>query len=218
MIEAGYEVANCMRVMARSGTNVVADVLRGNGDFVEWDHYPPDDVFDPESRSQYYFHAHPPASRALADYGHFHTFLRQGKADTSASRTPGNEVSADEAISHLIGISVSREGAPERLFTTNRWVTGETWQSADKVVAMLDQFSIDLSLPSWPLNRWITGIITLFRPTIVTLLEQRDRAILDWSRRNPGIDVYEDRRLEILSHAGISVERQLKGLMKRVAD
>ena len=53
MIEAGAEAAECMRVLAKSGGNLVGEVLRGNGEFYELSHYPPDDVYDPESHAQF---------------------------------------------------------------------------------------------------------------------------------------------------------------------
>lgn len=47
LIEAAAEVLDCMRVLAKSGSNLVAEAL-GTHEFTEWDHYPPDDVRDPE--------------------------------------------------------------------------------------------------------------------------------------------------------------------------
>ncbi|MEE8172364.1 MAG: hypothetical protein V3T62_05480, partial [Alphaproteobacteria bacterium] len=41
--------------------------------------------------------------------------------------------SGDDALSHIIGISMDAKGMPIRLFTTNRWVTGEAWYKARDV-------------------------------------------------------------------------------------
>ena len=46
MLEAGEEVVRCQRVLARSGENVISELL-AERDFFEWDHYPPGDVYDP---------------------------------------------------------------------------------------------------------------------------------------------------------------------------
>ena len=47
-----------------------------------------------------------------------------------------------DEVSHLIAIAIDFRGEPIRLFTTNRWVTGETWYRAEDVTRMLDRFVI----------------------------------------------------------------------------
>jgi len=68
-------------------------------------------------------------------------------------------------------------GAHIRMFTTNRWVTGKIWYAADDAGVMLDSFLIDHAQPSWPVNRWVSGMIRHFRPQIVALIQARDAAI-----------------------------------------
>jgi hypothetical protein len=215
LIEAAAEVLDCMRVLAKSGSNLVAEAL-GTHEFTEWDHYPPDDVRDAESHAQYYFHAHPVSDKREADYGHFHTFLRAkgmpgGIAPPQVPPQTAKEL-PDEPICHLIAISMTREGLPDRLFTTNRWVAGDTWYAAPDVIKMLDRFVIDLSRPSWPLNRWLTAMLVLFRPQILQLLHERDERIAAWQAEHPDVEVYEDRRLEITSSRKISIEEQIHSL------
>ena len=129
---------------------------------------------------------------------------------------PGDEKwpSGDDALSHIIAISMDPRGYPIGLFSTNRWVTGETFYKAEDVIAMLDNFSMDLLYPSWPVNIWITSTMKLFRPQIEVLLKQRDSSITDWQKENPGIDVYEDRNLEITSQLNIDVDEQLDTISK----
>lgn len=212
---AAIEVVDSMRVLTKSGSNLVAEVLGGR-EFIEWDHYPPDDVLDPESHAQYYFHAHPPGDSREPDYGHFHTFLRgQGIPEGVApAPVPPNTAKASpgEPICHLIGISMTQEGLPDRLFTTNRWVAGDTWYAASDVIRMLDRFVIDLSRPSWPLNRWLTAMFVLFRPQIEQLLHERDARITAWRAAHPEQEVYEDRRLEITSALKISIEQKIRSM------
>jgi hypothetical protein len=150
-------------------------VLRGHGTFYEWDHYPPGDVYDQETHSQYYYHTHPVELRG-GEHGHFHTFLRP-KGMPKGVRP----------------ISMDRAGYPTRLFTTNRWVTGEAWYDAEGVIRMLDRFEIDHARPSWPTNRWVTGMIRLFRPQIAALIHERDQGVARWAAQHPGENVYEDR-------------------------
>lgn len=216
MADAALEAVDCMRVLAKSGSNLVAEVLRQD-EFIEWSHYPADDVYDPDTHAQYYFHAHPPGDRQWADYGHFHTFLRSkgmppGVQPAPALIDPPATDGDSDPICHLIAISMTREGLPERLFTTNRWVTGETWYRAADIVTMLDRFVVDLSRPSWPLNRWLTAMLVLFRPQIEQLLLERDRQIERWKLQHPEVDVFEDRDLEITSSVAISIEDQIRYL------
>jgi hypothetical protein len=221
MVEAGQEVARCSRVLAKSGDNIVSEMLRGQGTFYEWTHYPEGDVYDFESHAQYYYHAHPLGERP-GEHGHFHTFLRQ-KGMPKGVRpalvrgfVPPPE--PDAALGHLVAISMDDHGNPIQLFTTNRWVTAEVWYAARDVIAMLDRFTIELARPSWPVNRWITAMVRLFRPQIEVLLLERDRVVAEWQRRHPKVDVFEDRRLEVASALEITVEGQMQrvlGALKR---
>ena len=221
MAAAGAEILECGRVLARSGDTVLGEVLRGASGVSEWAHYPEGDVYDPLSHAQYFYHAHPPGQRMTGEHGHFHTFLRpRGMppgvrplmlpelAIADAPAAPAgpavppapqpNQGVENDALSHLIAIAVDAEGVPLRLFTTNRWVTGETWYAAADVVAMLDRFVVDLARPSWPLNRWISALFRLFRPHMAALLQARDDAVMSWRRRHRGkVHVFEDRRLEV---------------------
>lgn len=63
LADAAAEVVDCMRVLEKSGSNLVLEALAGH-DFVELEHYPPGDVRDPETHSQFYFHAHPGIAHA----------------------------------------------------------------------------------------------------------------------------------------------------------
>jgi len=211
MLDAGREVRDCMRVLAKSGGNVVAELLRDTATFYEWDHYPKGDVYDRATHAQYYYHAHPEKERP-GEHGHFHTFLRpagmpRGIKPLPAAGAPPAEPNA--ALSHLIAIGMDRFGAPVALFTTNRWVTDETWYRAEDVIRMLDFFEIDLAQPSWPVNRWIGAMIPLFRPQIEWLVKKRDEALAAWHKKKPRANVYEDRGLDVASEMAIDVERQI---------
>lgn len=216
MAEAGNTAVECMANLHRKGRNLVAEVLRGHGQFTEWEHYPTGDVNDCASHAQYYFHAHPPESRDDPDYGHFHTFLRSGGIPSGVTPAPVPDLALPanqpDHVCHLIAISVTREGFPERLFTTNRWVTGDIWYSATDVIAMLDRFVIKSGSPSRPLNRWLSAMFVLFRPQIEQLLIVRDRAVDVWQMMHPEQNVFEDRRLEITSSVDISLQAQLAAL------
>ena len=213
MLAAGEEILECYRVLKKAGLNIVGECLKDQGTFYEFDHYPKGDVYDDETHSQYYYHAH---RSEAGEHGHFHTFLRNKgmPAGIHCAKYDGDEVwpSGDEALSHLVAISMDRYGYPTNLFTANRWVTGETWYHGEDVIRMLDVFEMDHAYPSWPVNRWITAMMRLFRPTIEGLIRERDAALEAWQRRHPDKDIYEERELELTSITPISVETQITAI------
>lgn len=219
MLAAGEEVIRCMRVLAKSGDNIVSEVLQGQGDFYEWDHYPKGDVFDPETHAQYYYHAHHGVKKR-GEHGHFHTFMRAAgiPLGSNPASDPGLIVSEDseKRLCHLIAIGMDSFGSPISLFTTNRWVTDETWYDGPDVIRMLDYFEVELARPSWPVNRWITALLDFFRPQIEMLIEQRDKSVADWNSRGRE-NVFEDRELEIVSEIAVSVNTQLDHIHEALA-
>ena len=222
MAEAGHEVVEAHRVLAKTGDNIVGELLRGHETFYEWDHYPPGDVYDRETHGQYYYHAHAVEERFEDEHGHFHTFLRPAGMPPGIAPlpVPGYKPPEDpkDALSHLIAVAMNPAGFPFRLFTVNRWVTGEVWYAADDVSAMIDHFKIDHAQPSWPVNRWITGMVGLFKPQILELLRARDRAVAAWRENGGAEDVYEDRDLEVTSFMDISVEDHVRAVAKLLLD
>lgn len=212
IVEAGEEVMEIERLLAKTGDNVVGELIKGAETFYEWNHYPDGDVYDPETGGQFFYHAHP-AELRVGEHGHFHTFLRPSGMPEGMAPAPLPDLEPpgdpNDALSHLIGISMDEWGRAICLFTTNRWVTGEVWYGAPDVIAMLERFAVGHTQPSWPVNRWITAMVRLFRPQITALIEARDEAVRRW-RSKANSDVYEDRALEITSFRRISVEDQVR--------
>ncbi len=212
MAEAAEEILECYRVLEKTGTNTVAEVLAGQGTFYEYDHYPRGDVYDAETHAQYYYHAHRPDA---GEHGHFHTFIR--KKGIPDEMTPviveGDEPKPDDdVVCHLVAISMDAYGFPIGLFTTNRWVTDEIWYQGDDVCRLLDRFLIDHTYPNWAVNRWISAMIRLFKPQIRRLIAERDRAVTAWADSHPGENVFEDRDLEVTSSMAISVDDQIAAI------
>jgi len=155
MLAAGEDVLSCQRALEKGGLNIVGEVLRGQGTFYEWTHYPEGDVFDRDSHAQYYYHAH---RSAPDEHGHFHLFLRKAGMPDGIGPAPHAGSTQDwptgeGQLSHLVAVAMDSHGWPIRLFCTTRWVTGETWYRAEDVVRMLDRFVVDHAYPSWPVNR-----------------------------------------------------------------
>ena len=215
---AAREIEACRRVLRRAGETMVARLVRTEGPPEAWQHYPRGgDVYDPASHAQYYFHRHEDAAGG-GEAGHFHTFLRPAgmPAGLVHQGMPAAAV-ADGAPSHLVAVAVAATGDPVRLFTTNRWVTGEAWYPAAAVEAMLGRFVIDREHPSWAVNRWLTALFRLYRPEMGLLLRTRDEALRRWQLAHPDRDALEDRELEVASTIRIDLDQRLGEIERALA-
>jgi len=210
MQAAGEELLDIYRVIAKTDDNIVGLLLKQSDTFYEWDHYPKGDVYDPGTHSQYYYHAH---RGATGEHGHFHTFLRAKGMPDGVLALPLERDEpwprGNDALAHLIAVSMDQFGVPTHLFSTNRWVTGETLFGAQDVIGMLDRFEMDLIWPEWPVNRWLSAMMVLFRPQIEVLLHRRDAVLNSHMLARPGDDVLEDRDLEITALTRIDADRQI---------
>lgn len=213
MAAAGESLKENLRLLTKSGHNPVGRCLENQGVFYEDAHYPKGDVYDKESHAQYYYHAHRPES---GEHGHFHTFVRARGMPANMKPVPykgdGPRPKGKDAISHIVAISMNRPGMPIGMFTTNRWVTGESMYSADDVIRLIDRFSIEQSYPCLATNRTLTSLLQLFKPQIAALLRLRDDTLVAWIQQHPDRDVYEDRELEITSIIDINVDRQISAV------
>jgi KaiC/GvpD/RAD55 family RecA-like ATPase len=219
MAAAARTVSAVERLLAKTGDTVVDEVLRGEGAFYEWRHYPSGDAFDPETGGQYYYHAHPHDERPR-EHGHFHVFLRPSTGDLTAGRTDrrrrGSGPQTFDRPSHLVAVAMDRTGAAIELFTTNKWVTDESWVSATEASRLLRRFAVTHARPSWLLNQWLDGLIRMYRRDIEALLAERDRVVADRRRRRPDHDVLEDRGLEVASFMGIRIGDRIKEIERRL--
>jgi hypothetical protein len=229
MERAAAVLADCRERLAASRRGILAEVAPDGGaqnadELVDWRHYPEGEVYDPASHAHYFYHVHPADRRPPREHGHFHTFLRAegmpagvvplvlpeaavAEAAPPPQGAPLKRGARDE-VSHLVAISLDAQGEPFRLFTTNRWVTGETWYRAGDVIAMLDRFAITGATPRALRDRWLVAVMQLFRPQIAALLRQRDETVMA-RRRRQRANVLEDPRLEVTSSLEIDLGAQL---------
>jgi hypothetical protein len=228
--EAAAALRRCRAELAACGGSIVREATGGADAIVDWRHYPESDAYDPLTHLQYFFHRHAapagPRPPWPVECGHFHLFLRgEGFpagisplvfADSAvAAEVPPAPQSAPLSrgrraeVCHLIAIAVDAAGAPIGLFTTNRWVTGETWYRAEDMIRLIEQISFDAVRPATLLDRWIAALVRLFAADIALVLQRRDRAILDWRWRRPRRNALEDPQLEITSHAAIDLDARL---------
>lgn len=213
MAKAGEAVNECQRVLDKASSNIVGQCLTNQGTFYEFDHYPSGDVYDNETHSQYYYHSHRPEG---GEHGHFHTFLRaKGMANGLKPIDYKGEAtipSGKDALAHLIAIAMNKPGQPISLFSVNRWVTDESFYTAQDTIAMLDSFKMDHTFPCLALNQWITAMVALFRPQIEALLLERDKTLKNWAATHMGTDIYEDRDLEVTSFLPIKIGDQIAAI------
>lgn len=213
MRQAGKTVSECQRVLDKASSNIVGQCLANQGTFYEFDHYPSGDVYDGETHSQYYYHSHRPEG---GEHGHFHTFLRKKGMPKGLEpidyKGKATIPSGNEALAHLTAIAMNKPGQPISLFSVNRWVTDETFYNAQDTIAMLDSFKMDHTFPCLAVNQWITALVILFRPQIEALLIERDKTLKNWAALHMGIDIYEDRDLEVTSFLPINIEDQNKAI------
>ncbi|MCR6670548.1 hypothetical protein [Devosia ginsengisoli] len=184
---AAQEAAFCERLLAKSGENVLRETLR-DAPVAAWEHYPPGDVFDPESGGQWYYHCHLPPADDI-EHGHYHCFVRPD--------------GAQGPVHHLIAVGVDAYGKLHRLFTVNQWVVGDTWLDAEPTIALLPRFDMELAKPSYLVNRWLTAILRQYQPEIAQLIRDRDAKLASHAGEGDIRAAREDRSLEVTSSLNI---------------
>ena len=203
---AGRQVREIESDLKARGGNVVARLLADAPEgFYEWDHYPDGDAYDPESESQYFYHAHPADQRFPSEHGHFHTFVRPYGL---RHLLPGGDTPPPTALTHLIAVSIDIQGQATRLFTTNRWVTAERWYPAATTVQLLANFQMAGDHPAPEVNRWLTALLRLYRADIAALMTARDSRLA----AGGGIvteGALDDRALEVTSLQEIDVPARI---------
>lgn len=185
--QALREIAFCEAILAKGGLTVLSEIFEGVSEVSAWEHFPPNDVYDPQSGAQWYYHCHP-AAEGSVEHGHFHCFIRpQGP---------------DGPIHHLAAIGVDRDGRPLRLFTVNQWVVDDDWADASATIALLPRFDLQMPRPSYLVNRWLTAMFVAWEPQIAELIRKRDR-VLAAHVAPDSTATGQDRALEVTSELRI---------------
>lgn len=220
MKAAAVRLCEIQKDLAMKDSSVVAEVLQDAPEFYEWDHYPPGDVYDSISHSQFYYHAHAstePSSVRSDEHGHFHTFMRpQGfppevKIPSIIDGMPA--VCPSNGLTHLIAVSIDYSGEPVRLFTTNRWVTDETWYPAADVKRILHRFEITRDEPCHQASAWISNLLAMYSPLIELLMDARDEVIRTQASSQSIQQVWSDQSLEVTSVADISLQNDIDAIL-----
>jgi len=80
--------------------------------------------------------------------------------------------------------------------STNRWVTGATWQRSHDVYKMTSLFDINYPLRSLLMNRWISAVLNRSHQQTVDLIQTRDARGKDWAAAEHTDTIYWDRDLD----------------------
>lgn len=208
MFRSGQKILRWQHDLEEVNSHVMKEFLKGEEKFRNIDHYPEADVFDRETFSQYYYHGH-----RKGEHGHFHLFLRRNGIPEGItpcfSHNPLDQIDDTNCFSHLIAISMDNEGHPIKLFTTNRWVTGETWYQSDDVCRMIEHFHIKSTSSLQITHQWLDAMLQLFYPQIIELIRKREEVVMKNRKDKPLIEAIEARDLDVLSEIEISVEIQM---------
>ncbi len=197
-LDAAGRLVTVQQQYAARGMTMAQAALAGARAFVPMRHYPSDDCVDRAGGTLFYYHAHGSRRRPSHEHGHFHLFVR----------TPDAGV-----FHHLAALSLDTCGWPIRWFTTNRWVTGERWIDAPAAIEALRRFHPRATGRLAPVAAWLDAMVTLYQDTLAALLHRRDASILRRTARSVADDVFEDRRLDVVSEVRIA----LPALLARLA-
>jgi hypothetical protein len=183
--------------LARAGRTILGELADPAAAPHVWQHLPEGDAHDRRSGFRYYYHCHAGHGARPEEHGHFHVF-----ADAAVAGE----------VTHLVAIGVDAYGRPLRLFTTNRWITDECWQSAATVMRLIDDFVMHAPQALRRVHAWLRTLFQVFRPQLRWLLHARDRRLreLRGDRSLPAL--FDDRRVTILSQSDVSLERQAQAL------
>ena len=196
------------------GAHPVREVLAaGPQPFTRYTHYPEGDVDDVPAGYAWYYHAHDPAeSRPWEEHGHFHcwAYAKIMAPAEPLARPPEGDAEGG-GIVHLLGLCCSDRGAPNRLFTINRWASNEWMYPADDLAPVIDRFALDGDLPHPMVSRWLSALLRVLSPQIDWLLHERDRVLSEARARDPE-GYSEDRSIDIASTVTFDLNAHLRAI------
>jgi hypothetical protein len=91
------------------------------------------------------------------------------------------------------------------LFTLNLWAIGDAYESAVGLTLHSARFRLQERAGPVPLVRFVNLLFQAFLPDIERLQDEKIETLARHRAAHPGRNVFEDRSLEILSHAAIDV-------------
>lgn len=209
MIQAGQTLLHQQSALMEK-KHLIYEPLLQEKPFVNWKHYPKNDVIDIQNQSQYYYHKHRPN-----ESGHFHIFYRLNSVnDKNSLYIPKKKKTF---FIHFIAISLDEKGNPAELFTTNQWVTNEVWMTAEQIQKYLDSFQIKINQPSAEINEWINTLIYFYKIPILVLLEERDKKMKEPFHKFDRISALRDHSIEIITQLPLTLQEHLDLLQQSLS-
>ncbi len=200
ILSGASEVVAALEECSKDGSSPFSRLLNTKGDQIsEWEHLPPKDCYDPETRSQYYYHVHKKEERIAGEHGHLHIF----RGSDIPSIIPISEIGESSHkpkkrnLTHLFALALDSKGAPIAIFTTNHFVCGDNWLSSDDTAKLLEGFNIGVSEPDPLINLWVNGLVKLCKPWAKALLLRRDHEFNKRADPDSPFAIYKDRSFEI---------------------
>jgi hypothetical protein len=204
---AGASVDAFARATSSSGSLLQSWIE--SREVVEYDHYPPGDIVDETSGSQFYYHSH----RGGVEHGHLHLFWHARSDGRRRPLMQGRRRWVNTEPSHLFALSLDAKGLPIAIFTVNRWVTDGHWFDAATTLDLVDRFRVSAQGPHLDSGAWLTEFVRMYRPLVERALRQRDQRL---ARARDQGKVLDNRRLEVLSHIPIDWSLDLDALEEEV--
>lgn len=187
--------------VSREGTTLMALATRGRARPFRL--YPDPPVYDPRTRSLLTYHRHARHPGWPREGGHFHA-LRVLRV------RPRLEWAT------LVGISMSRRGWPQALFTVNLWSWNDRPQRAHQLRAHVRRFRLGPGAGRGRLARFANLVLRAYGPEIERLQDEKLRRLAHAQRRRAA-DVRADRSLDVLSAVVIDVRARADGRPERRA-
>ncbi len=203
---AATQLVMSLQSLSERGRQVVQEIL-DDATFVEWDHYPENDVRDAKRASQYFYHAHPGLQRPFTEHGHFHLFVHAQELGLRAANSR-----YEEAPAHVLAVSMNAQGLPTGFFAVNRWVTKGPWLSYAECETALDKFAIKGRQGSPEINRFLSALVRMYRTQLLALIQERDRVMLKLCQDRDRRSVFADRNIEVICYTPISLMEDIEAL------
>jgi hypothetical protein len=198
--EAAQQVYDCLLQMGAAGSNPVLEVIPADTLVVEEKHYPDPWLGFNGGPLRAYYHCHPQPTRIDGEHGHFHLFT----------------LTAPGQWTHLGALSMDPQGQPRALFSTNRWVTDESWLPAE-ALQRLPLPELDWSVLSL-VERWLYAMLSLFHDQFIELWSMRDHRLREIIATHPQEDMLENRKYYVLSQIPIELLSRLEAALAAETD
>jgi hypothetical protein len=203
MIEAAEMLMTVLAADQQRGTHVVGRLLPKRKVLRHWDHLPAKDVRDAKSGACWFYHVHAPdVVRSNPDeHGHFHLFIHRRHAARHASllQTPTPAKPKPPLLSHLVALAMRPDGLPLRWFTVAQSATNDYVYPAAAMKAAAHNFYFAPRGPLAPTTRWLMAMVQLYQPTILRLLDERDRALPEMKKNQEIMSVADVRLADYMT-------------------